>query len=335
VKRQRARLRDVALAAGTSTKTASRVINGDDRVSAETRARVEQAVVDLGYRPDPLARSLRRGLDATIGVVVDEVGDPFFAAVIGEIERMAIDRDVSVIIASTRRLAERERIVLDGLYQRRVAGLIIASISDNHAYLRNSSCPLVFIDRAAEDLAADAVVVDDRGGARMAVEHLMRHGHRRIAYVGDRLSTATARYRLVGYRDALAAAGIAPDEALVAQVEPATGDAGAATEALLRLPDPPTAIFSANTRCSLGMLPTIHRLRRTDLGFVSFGDFAMADTLTPAITIVDHSPEAIGRLAAERLFSRLAGEDPPVETILAPLRIVPRGSGELAPGAAA
>ncbi|MEV4621375.1 LacI family DNA-binding transcriptional regulator [Asanoa sp. NPDC049573] len=331
MKRPRARLRDVAEAAQTSTKTASRVINGDERVSAATRARVEQAVVELGYRPDPLARSLRLGQDETIGVVVDEVGDPFFASVIGEIERMALDRGVSVIIASTRRRAERERIVLDGLFQRRVAGLIIASISDDHAYLRTSSCPLVFIDRAAEDLAADAVVVDDRGGARMAVEHLMRHGHRRIAYIGDRLSTATARYRLAGYRDAIEAAGIAFDDDLVAQVEPAKGDAGVAVEALLRMTDPPTAVFSANTRCSLGSLPTIHRLRRTDLGFISFGDFAMADTLTPAITIVDHSPEAIGRLAAERLFSRLAGDEPPVETILAPLRVVPRGSGELAP----
>ncbi|MDG4825489.1 LacI family DNA-binding transcriptional regulator [Asanoa sp. WMMD1127] len=330
MKAPRPRLRDVAQAAQTSTKTASRVINGDERVSASTRARVEQAVVDLGYRPDPLARSLRRGQDETIGVVVDEVGDPFFASVIGEIERMALDRGISVIIASTRRRAERERIVLDGLLQRRVAGLIIASISDTHAYLHTSPCPLVFIDRPAEDLAADAVVVDDHGGARMAVEHLMRHGHRRIAYIGDRLHTATARHRLAGYRAALEAAGIAPDDALVAEVEPAKGDAGVAAETLLRLPDPPTAVFSANTRCSLGSLPTIHRLRRTDIGFISFGDFAMADTLTPAITIVDHSPEAIGRLAAQRLFSRLAGEAPPVETILAPLRIVARGSGELA-----
>jgi LacI family transcriptional regulator len=292
---------------------------------------VEQVVLALDYRPDLLARSLRRGLDETIGVVVDEVGDPFFASVIGEIERMALDRGVSVIIASTRRREERERILLDGLAQRRVAGLIVASISEDHSYLRTPSCPVIFIDRRAEDLEADAVVVDDRGGARMAVEHLMAHGHRRIAYLGDRLGIATARYRLAGYREALADAGITADPDYIVEIEPSQSDAACAIETLLSLDHPPTAIFSANTRCSLRCLPTLHRLNRTDIAFLSFGDFAMADALTPAITVIDHSPELIGRLAAERLFSRLSGENPPPETIQAPLRVVARGSGELAP----
>lgn len=192
---RRVRLRDVADAAATSTKTASRVINGDSRVGADTRARVEHAVRVLDYRPDPLARSLRRGTDETIGVVVDEVGDPFFASVIGEIERMALDRGITVIIASTRRLADRERIVIDGLLQRRVAGLIIASVAADHAHLRSSPSPVVFIDRVAAGLDADAVVVDDEAGAGLAVEHLIVHGHRRIAYVGDRLGIATAVHR--------------------------------------------------------------------------------------------------------------------------------------------
>lgn len=324
-------MRDVAAAAQTSTKTASRVINGDLRVSAETRARVERAVLELDYRPDPLARSLRRGLDETIGVVVDEVGDPFFASVIGEIERMALDLGISVIIASTRRREERERVVLDGLSQRRVAGLIVASVSEDHSYLRTLSCPVVFIDRKAEDLNADAVVVDDRGGARMGVEHLMSYGHRRIAYLGDRLGIATALQRLAGYRDALEDAGITIRPDYILEIEPSQTDAGPVIEALLSLEHPPTALFSANTRCSLRALPILHRLGRTGIAFLSFGDFAMADTLAPPVTVIDHSPELIGRLAAERLFSRLAGENPPPTTIHAPLRVVARGSGELAP----
>jgi LacI family transcriptional regulator len=190
---------------------------------------------------------------------------------------------------------------------------------------------VVFIDRVAEDLKADAVVVDDRGGARMGVEHLMSYGHRRIAFLGDRLGIATARYRLAGYREALEQAGIEPDPDYIVEIEPSQSDAGPAIEALLSLAYPPTAIFSANTRCSLGSLPTLHRFNRTDIAFLSFGDFAMADTLVPPITIIDHSPELIGRLAAERLFSRLSGQDLPVETIQVPLRVVPRGSGELAP----
>lgn len=328
---RRVGLRDVAARAQTSTKTASRVINGDQRVSADTRARVEQAVGELGYRPDPLARSLRRGTDETVGVVVDEVGDPFFASVIGEIERMALDRGVTVIIASTRRLPDRERIVLDGLLQRRVAGLIIASICDDHSSLRNASCPVVFIDRPPVGLAADSVLVDDRAGAVRAVEHLLAHGHRRIAYVGDRVAIDTARLREEGYRAALIAAGVPVREEYVQRMDPTEADGRPVVEGLLSLEEPPTAVFSANTRCSLRLLPTLHRTGRTDVAFLSFGDFPTAQALTPPVTVVDHSPELIGRLAAERLFRRMHSDEMVPETIVASLDLIARGSGEVIP----
>ncbi|MFF2846851.1 LacI family DNA-binding transcriptional regulator [Streptomyces sp. NPDC058001] len=328
----RVRLSDVAQLAKTSTKTASRVVNGDPRVSQATRERVQQAVIELDYQPDPLARSLRSGTDDTIGVVVDEVSDPFFASVIGEIERMALDRDITVIVASTRRLAERERTVLDGLAHRRIAGLILSSVTEDHASLRSARYPIVFIDREATGLTADAVLVDDRAGARMAVEHLLSHGHRRIAYVGDRLGLATVRNRLAGYRDALAAAGVtAPDEYVVhMELDGQDGDHDAVGQ-LLALDPQPTAIFCANTRSSLRALPVMHRTDNTHIAFVSFGDFAMADTLAPAVSVVNHSPRLIGQLAAERLFRRLGGEDLAPERIFAPLEIVARGSGELTP----
>jgi LacI family transcriptional regulator len=329
--RPRVRLRDVATAANTSTKTASRVINGDPRVSAGTRARVEQAVRDLDYRPDPLARSLRSGTDDTIGVVVDEVSDPFFAGAIGAIERLALDRGITVIVASTLRLPERERSVLDGLGQRRIAGLIVASVTEEHGYLASARYPIVFIDRQPTGLAADAVLVDDRAGSRMGVECLIEHGHRRIAYVGDRLNISTVRHRLGGYHDALHAAGIAPRADYLVQFDPLQAEGDRAVEALLALDEPPTAIFGANTRSSLRTLPTLHRTGNAGIAFLSFGDFAMAETLTPGITVIDHSPEQIGRTAAERLFQRLDGEELPAETITVPLRIVPRGSGELSP----
>lgn len=328
---RRVGLRDVAAVAQTSTKTASRVVNGDRRVRADTRARVEQAVAELGYRPDPLARSLRRGTDETVGVVVDEVGDPFFASVIGEIERMALDRGVTVIIASTRRLPDRERIVLDGLLQRRVAGLIIASVCDDHSSLRTASCPVVFIDRRPVGLTADAVLVDDRAGAVRAVEHLLAHGHRRIAYVGDRVPIDTARLREEGYRAALAAAGVAVREDYVQRMDPTEAEGRPVVEGLLALDEPPTAVFSANTRCSLRLLPSLHRLHRTDVAFVSFGDFPTAEALSPPVTVVDHSPELIGRLAAERLFRSMHGDEMVPDTIVAPLQLIARGSGEVAP----
>lgn len=327
----RVRLRDVAVLAETSTKTASRVINDDPRVSSATRARVRQAVTALGYRPDPLARSLRLGTDATIGVVVDEVGDPFFASAIGAIEGMALDDGITVIIASTRRLPDRERIVVDGLLQRRVAGLLVASICQDHAHLRASPCPVVFIDRHPVGLAADAVLVDDHAGARLGVDHLIARGHRRIAYVGDPPAIDTTRLRLEGYQASLAAAGIPLREDYVVTLDPSLADSHPLVTQLLALEQPPTAVFSASTRCSLRVLVPLHQTGRTDVAFVSFGDFATAQALTPPVTVIDHSPELIGRLAAGRLLRRMAGEDLAAETITVPLRVVQRGSGEIAP----
>lgn len=329
--RPRVRLRDVAAAANTSAKTASRVINGDPRVSEETRTRVEQAVRELGYQPDPLARSLRRGTDDTIGVVIDSVADPFFASVTGEIERLALERGITVIIASTNRASDRERSVLEGLAQRRVAGLIVAPVSDDHAYMRTLPCPVVFVDRRPRNLSADVVVVDDRDAAARAVRHLIAHGHRRIAFIGDGPDMDTARLRIEGYRAALAEAGIPDEIVLECRRDDNTGHAAEHTGRLLDSPHPPTAIFSANTRCSLGVVPVLHRRDRLDVALVAFGDFPMADSVTPAVTVIDHPPETIGRLAAELLMKRLAGEVGEPETVLVPLRLVPRGSGEVRP----
>jgi LacI family transcriptional regulator len=329
--RPRVRLRDVAAVANTSAKTASRVINGDPRVAEETRARVEQAVHDLGYQPDPLARSLRRGTDDTIGVVIDSVADPFFASVTGEIERLALKRGITVIIASTNRAPDRERSVLEGLAQRRVAGLIVAPVSADHTYVRTLPCPVVFVDRRARNLSADAVVVDDRDAAATAVRHLIAHGHRRIAFMGDGPDIGTARLRMAGYRDALTEAGI--DEEIVLECRPddTIGHAAEYTTRLLDDARPPTAIFSANTRCSLGIVPVLHRRNRLDVALVAFGDFPMADSLTPAVTIIDHPSDVIGRLAAEQLMKRLEGDTSDATTVVAPVRLVARGSGEVRP----
>jgi LacI family transcriptional regulator len=327
--RPRVRLRDVAAAAHTSAKTASRVINGDPRVAEETRARVQQAVLELGYQPDPLARSLRRGTDDTIGVVIDSVADPFFASVTGEIEQIALEQGITVIVASTNRMPTREQAVLEGLAQRRVRGLIVAPIADDHAYLRSFPCPVVFVDRRPRNLDADTVVVDDHEAAAMAVRHLIAHGHRRIAFLGDDPVLQTARLRLEGYRAALREAGIS--EEIILNCRPDTDDAARHTERLLDAGEPPTAIFSANTRVSLGAVPVLHRLQRLDIAFVGFGDFPMADSLSPGVTVIDHSAEAIGKLAAERLMKRLEGSDEDAQTVVAPVTLVPRGSGEVAP----
>ena len=329
--RRPVRLSDVALAAETSAKTASRVINGDPRVSAETRQRVEEAVVSLGYRVDLLARSLRRGVDDTIGVIVESIADPFFAAVISEIELAALSRGLNVIVTSNRRVPNREAAIVDGLQQRRVAGLIITPHNSDLAYLGSTETPVVFVDRHPRSFPADVVTFDDRGGARTAVRNLLRHGHRRVAFVSDDLEIETSRNRHAGYVDALQEAGLSVVPELVATDCADAASARARTAEFLNLDEPPTAIFSARSETSLGVVKVLHDRRRTDVAMVSFGDFALADVLSPAITVLEQSPELLGRLAAQRLFARLDGDrSEPVNTVI-PVRLVARGSGEVVP----
>jgi len=263
--------------------------------------------------------------------VIDSIADPFFASVTSEIEKVAFANGLTVTVASTGRSADRERLLLDGLVRRKVAGVILAPASLNHAYLGGASCAVVFIDRGPVALDVDAVLVDDYHGARTAVGHLIAHGHRRIAYVGDLLNMETADQRLAGYRAEHEAAGIPVDETLIAADCSEIADATERAGQLLGRAEPPTAFFTANTRSSMGVAPALHALSRTDVALVGFGDFFMAGSLQPAVTVIDHSPEVIGQLAAERLFHRLAGSTEPSRRIEAPLRLIVRGSGELRP----
>ena len=328
---ERSILRDVAQAAGVSLRTASRVLNDDPRVAQTTRARVRQAMLDLDYTPDSMARSLRAGTDASIGLVVESVADPFFAELAAAVESVASDDGRSVVIASTHRDRERERRVLQQMLQRRVSGLLLVPTGGDHGWLADAGSPLVLVDRGAAGLDTDVVGIDDRQAAFDAVSHLIDHGHRDIAYVGDQPQIATSAARLAGYRAAMEHHGLAIREELVRADCPASRDAAAATADLLALERPPTALLSAATRCSLGVVPTLHVHRRTDIALVGFGDFAMADTLDPAVTVVDHSATEVGVAAAERLRKRVADPQLPVETVHVPVRLVQRGSGELRP----
>jgi LacI family transcriptional regulator len=168
------------------------------------------------------------------------------------------------------------------------------------------------------------------------VAHLIAHGHRRIAYVGDTPAIPTSAARLRGYRDALAHHGVEVDERLVTCECATSQQAAGAVSALISgsgAPETPapTAILSATTRASLGVVPALHSAGRTDIALVSFGDFPMADALRPAVTVVDHPGHEVGRAAAARLLARLAQPGLPVGRIQVPARIIARGSGELRP----
>ena len=325
------RLRDVAEAAGTSTKTASRVVNGDARVSPDTRRRVEQAVESLGYQVDVTARSLRRGVDDTIGVVVPTIGDPFFAKAIEEIEQRSMDMGVKLLVASNSHSAETERDIVEGLLARRVAGLIITPEFADYSFLQRIPTPVVFIDRHPRGLDTGVVRVDDQGAAKAAVLHLADHGHRRIAIVTDDISIRTSDLRRQGYYDALRERGLPIEERLEARGCHDAHDAFAATAELIEGPNAPTAIFSSRSETSLGIVRQLHAVNRTDIALISFGDFVTADVLTPAVTAIDHDPAMLASAAMDRLAERIAGVADDGSDTIVPLRLIERGSGEMAP----
>ena len=330
------RLLDVAQAAGVSLRTASRVLNDDPRVAPATRQRVREAMLELRFEPDAMARSLRAGTDTAVGFVVESIADPFFAEVIDAVEQEMSRHGRSVLVTSTRRDAEWERDIAGRMMQRRIAGLLLVPTGGDHSWLDARRVPVVLIDRPAPGLSADLVGIDDHRAAFGAVGHLIAHGHRRIAYVGDTPAIPTSADRLRGYRDALAHHGIEADEQLVNSGCATSQAAAAAVSALIGGSGPPpatapTAILSATTRASLGVVPALHAAGRTDIALVSFGDFPMADALRPAVTVVDHPGHEIGRAAAARLLARLGQPGLPVARIQVPARIIARGSGELRP----
>jgi LacI family transcriptional regulator len=323
-------MRDVAKRAGVSTKTVSRVVNRDRYVSDDVRERVEQAIAELHYTPNLLARTFRFGRDPAIGLAVPDISDPFFAALTHTVEQVARARGVATFVTSLGTDGELERAGVEALLGRQVAGLISTPVSADQSYLApwTARTTIVFIDRPPRKLVADAVVEDDAGGAKAATEHLAGHGHRRIAYVGDELNIATTRRRLEGYRAALREAGI-PEES-VGLGGPGGADAGEVVQAMLAGPNPPTAILSSNPKCSIAIVPALQRLGRTDVALVSFGDFPLAGSLQPALTVVDQDPEALGRFAANRLFERIDQPDRRMRRLtVLPVRLVERESCRL------
>jgi LacI family transcriptional regulator, galactose operon repressor len=326
-----ARLIDVAEAAGVSLRTASRVLNKDHRVAAGTRARVEEAMRTLSFQPDAVARSLRAGTDVSIGFVVESIADPFFSEVIDSVETALGRHGRPVLVASTHRDDLREQQVVERMLHRRVAGLLLAPTGGDHSWLRPQETPLVLIDRGAPGVSADLVDIDDRRAADDAVTHLIKHGHRHIAYVGDTSAIPTSSARLEGYLAAHARHGLSVVDDLVRTDGSTSQEAAQAMGDLLSGTADFTAVFSATTRASLGIVPVLHARARTDLAFIGIGDFAMADALTPAITVVDHDAARIGVAAADRLIERLADPGRAVEHIRLPAAIIERGSGEIRP----
>lgn len=326
-------LYDVADAAGVSPKTVSRVINGASGVSEATREHVESTIAELKYRPNFHARSLRVGRDRAIGVVLESLSDPFFANMASAIERSALEHGYAVLVCSVGGVPEREQQLVANLLQRQVSGLIVTPVCEDQSYLYTAAAqtPVVFVDRPARGAAelGTTVRADDFGAAEAATRHLLHSGHTDIALVGDSVNVHTTAERARGYRGALESSRVGVREELVKTGVACASEARSAVDELLRAPAPPTALFSSNARCSLGIVPALHARARTDIAFVSFGDFPMAESLFPAVTVIEQDPAAIAERTTEELFQQIDGISNRNVTISLPLRLITRGSGEI------
>jgi LacI family transcriptional regulator len=330
-------IRDVAALAGASLKSVSRVVNGEAGVSADLSARVQRAIDQLGYRHNLSASSLRRadGRSRSIGLLLSSVANPFGAGIHRAIEVAAAARGTVVLAASVNDDPDRERDLITTMMQRRVDGLIVTPTAADHSYLvreRSLGTPFVFVDRAPAFFDADTVTVDNSDGVLRGMAHLIAHGHRRVAFLGDRAAIQTAQHRHRGYLQALAAAGIGPDPSIAFMDVLGSEHAQSIIVKLLTGSQPPTAILAAQNLLAMGAL---RALRTLDLhhrvALVSFDDIPNGDLLEPGVTVLRQDIEAIGRTAAELMFARLDGDQSPSQHRVVPVELVPRGSGELAP----
>lgn len=326
-------MKDVAARAGVGLKTVSRVVNGEPGVTPDTEKRVQDAIDALGFRRNDSARVLRKGRTATVGLILEDLADPFYGPLNRAVEEVARAHGALLINGSSAEDPERERELALALCARRVDGLVVIPAGDDHRYLEpeiRAGMATVFVDRPAGRIDADVVLSDNFGGAADGVAHLIAGGHRRIGFIGDHPHIHTATERLRGYRAAMGSAGLPVAESRVSLGSTAPDRVTAVAHAMLSGPEPVTAIFAGNNRVTVTVV-RILAARPRPAALVGFDDFELADLLRPGITVVAQDAAALGRVATDRLFQRLTGAGLPPARIELPTRLIPRGSGEIPP----
>jgi LacI family transcriptional regulator len=317
-------MKDVAAAAGVGLKTVSRVVNGEAGVSRATEQRVQRAIKSLGFRPNHSAGVLRTGMTSTIGLLVQDIAEPFQSELAGAIEEVAADHGFLVIIVSSHSDPNRERESALALCSRRVDGLVLVPTVGSQAYLKpemESGTPIVAVDRPAQDLAADTVLSDNSQGMKLAVDHLVSQGHTMIGYLGDRPDLYTSVERLAGYKSGLLDCEIPVRPDLVFGQSPTEEALTKSLEALVSAGA--TAVITGNTWTTFSALPLIRRLARP-LKHVAFDDFKLSSLLDPPLTVIAQDPRSMGRAAAETLMSRIKGDLGPRQKIILETRLIAR-----------
>ena len=319
---------DVAREAGVALRTVSRLINGDETVGAQYAERIRAAIDALGYQPDERARQLRAGRTHTLGATVRSIAEthPVLRAVDGSARALGL----RMLAISTDDDPAREQEAITSMCRRRVDGILIEPVADSLAYLQpelDLGLAVIAFDRPAKGIALDTVLTDNRGGIRQAFAHLTALGHRRIGYIGDDERIHTGHERAEAVRECLRSLGETLDG--MVHTGPIHTDAvAAALDTLHRLPEPPTALITGN---AVTTLEAIRHLRQAHgpIALIGFDDFALADLLHPAPTVIAQNEALIGATILELYHERLADPEAPTRTVVIPTTLIVRGHDRL------
>ena len=325
-------MNDVAQAARVSVSTVSHVINGTRKVDAETEQAVRQAIQLVGYIPNSLARSLARSATSTIGVALSTFSNHYFTDIVRAMDVECGKAGLMILFTDTHDDPEQELRVIQAFHQRRVDGIVLAPTNDGELrslqYLEANHIPTVLVDHLLPS-AFDQVGVENTQALHQLVTHLAGHGHRRIGFVAGAPWNSTTGERLQGYYQALEAACLPVDPALVVCGESSIEPARMATHQLLALPERPTAIVAANNLMTLGTLRALREagIRMPEqMAFGGMDDFDWAELFTPALTVVAQPLEAIGTAAVQRLIERIKDPDGPRQVQRLPISLQIRKS---------
>lgn len=323
-------IKDVAALAGVSQATASRVLSGSPATSPESRTRVLAAAADLDFRPNAQARSLRSTRTQTLGLLISDVRNPFFAELAHAVEQAALDSGYVTLLGNANENTDQQDRYLDTFISQRVEGVIAAPQGAGGGSLRalmERNIPTVFVDRIVEGIDVPSVTTEGRAGIREAMEHLAREGHARIGYIAGPLEISTGRQRLDAYLEAVADFGMDEDPELIfyGDFRSASGSAGA--EHLLQLAKPPTALLAADSPMAIGAVAAMRRLGLKpgdDVALVAFDDIEWFSLLDPPLTAISHDVSAMGRAAVGMLLQVIDGQHP--QSLRLPSRLVIRDS---------
>jgi len=320
---------DVARHAKVSLKTVSRYVNGERNIDPIIAQRIAEAVVSLHFRRNMAAASIRPGQRSQlVGLIIDDVANPFYATLTRSIERALRVEGMLLLAASSEQDSDHFGRLVEQFLERRIDGLIVVPPSlpgPRWTELAKEIPALVVLDRFDPAIDADAIVADDEQGGRTATTLLLAGGSRRIAFVGEALLVPTVNNRYRGYLSALSDAGVVPSEALVIDGVHTASDAGAAIAALLRDGVQFDAVFTSNNRASIGVLAAFRELS-ISRPMVGFDDFEAACLVEPAVTVVAHSVTEMGKLAAQVLLARINGDSKPHRTVVLPTITILRDS---------